>query len=104
MEKKKKRERKEMLKRANIEGVETVFEDMMKDDAEYDRLKLVPEYPQMLKNIVEDKFKATTDRYIKSVLNIQKKKQEQDDMFKYAYSKVPNVDDHLYFFSKLSFV
>lgn len=88
MEKMRRNERIEVLKKANIDGVETLYDDMIKENSEYDRLTLIPEFSQMLKALVEDKFRATTERYIKSVLSNQKKKAEQDEMFKYAYHKL----------------
>jgi len=87
MAKQKKDEHTKVLREANLEGVETIFDDMIKDDAEIQRMQLLPEFPTMLK-VLEDKFKIAVDRYVREILKKNTRKQKQDDMFRTAYNKL----------------
>lgn len=83
----KKLDRDRVLKAANIFGVETIFDDMIKDDGEMHRLQLLPEFAQLLKTF-EDRVGPLTSRYVTAVLATQKEKERQEELFKYSYNKL----------------
>jgi len=67
--------------------VETIFDDMMKDDVELFRLKLLPDFDVHSKTF-QDNIKEKTERFVHMFLANRRNKIKQDKMFQTAYDTV----------------
>ena len=62
-----------LMSRANLEGVTTLFDDMLKEDPEYNTLKKVPDLLSPLADF-HAKWQSATDEFVQQVLDQHEKK------------------------------
>jgi len=62
-----------LMSRANLEGVTTLFDDMLKEDPEYNTLKKVPDLLAPLADF-HTKWQSATDEFVQQVLDQHEKK------------------------------
>lgn len=85
-------ERAVILKKANIAGVETVFQDMIREDSEMTKLKNLPNFEGILKQY-EKQINDHNKEYINQVLKTYKNKENEDIILNKTLTKLCFVNE-----------
>jgi hypothetical protein len=80
-------ERQEKLSKANMQGIETLFEDMINEDSEIKKLKLLPTSNAIL-NGFPDKTEKATSEFVEQMLVENVSKDAEVELFKRVLNKV----------------
>jgi len=80
-------ERSRLLERANIDGVDSCFDDMIRDDSEMIRLQNLPGFQDEIEAF-KLKLGALTERYIESVVKVHHEKLKEDETLQTTLNKV----------------
>jgi len=80
-------ERVALLKSANIEIIEALFDDMMKDDADLARLQTMPGFDQILSDFKEQTTEITTE-FVRDWMKRFEKKKYERNLFERTRSKI----------------
>ena len=81
-----------LMEEANLEGVESLFDDMLRDDPEHAKLSIVPELQTGLAEFRE-KFDEHLEEFRTTILDQHKKKQEEHDEWLSTVNKATGAKD-----------
>lgn len=81
-----------LMEAANMSGVESLFEDMLRDDPEFNKLRLVPNLTDAL-NEFRDKYNSYTEEFRTLMLEQHEKKKEERALFLETIEKATTVKD-----------
>merc|ERR1719295_546194 len=76
-----------LLEKANIDGVNSLFDDMIRDDSEMIRLQNLPGFEQEIKGY-KDKLEGLTEGYIENVVTVHHEKRKEDQILVTTLNKV----------------
>ena len=79
--------RRERLAKSNLHGVETLFDDMMKEDGEIKKLKILPGFNSIL-DAYRDKAEKLTAEFVERMLEQNSGKESEMDLFRRVLAKV----------------
>mmetsp|Transcript_22613 Transcript_22613/g.27292 ORF Transcript_22613/g.27292 Transcript_22613/m.27292 type:complete len:515 (-) Transcript_22613:220-1764(-) len=81
-----------LMAEANMAGVETLFEDMLRDDPEFSKLRLVPTLTDNL-NEFRDKYNSYTEDFRTLMLENYEKKKEERQLWQKTVDKATITKD-----------